>query len=188
MSHCFKILTDIGRIKKNLLKSHLENLVHSVVVNRLDYCNGLLINVKKELLYKLQKVQNAAARLILGRRRRDSAKMALRELHWLNVEARVMFNVLLLVFKVIRGMCSKNLQVKMKSFNGRKSDFLKLDTPNFKTKYGKRTFVFNGPRLWNALSDDMRKEEDIVTFKKELKTLLFDGCNELKRRANMYNQ
>ena len=49
-SHCYKILKDIGQIRKNLQKDHLENLVHSVVTMRLDYCNSLLINISKENL------------------------------------------------------------------------------------------------------------------------------------------
>ena len=123
VSHCYKILKDIGSIKKNLERSQVENLVHAVISSRLDYCNSLLLNVNKEHLFKLQKMQNSAARLVLGRRRRESARSALRELHWLNVEARIIFKVLLLVFKVIKGQCSDNLSFEFKSFNGQKCIF-----------------------------------------------------------------
>ena len=112
VSHCYKILRDISRIKKYLPRKELEQLVHAVVIFRLDYCNSLFVNLNKEQLFKLQKVQNSAARLILGVRRRDSAKLALRELHWLNIEARVSFKILLLVFKVVRGMCHTKLTYK----------------------------------------------------------------------------
>ena len=66
VSHCYKILKDVGRVKKNMQKYHLERLVHAVVASRLDYCISLFFNVSQVNLYKLQKVQNAAARLILG--------------------------------------------------------------------------------------------------------------------------
>ena len=186
VSHCYKIITDIRRIKKYLEQRHLEQLIHAVITSRLDQNNVLLMNVSKENLYKLQKVQNSAARLVLGRRRRDSAKLALRELHWLNIEARILFKILLLVFKVIRGMCSENIKVKFKNVNCRPSDFLLLDTPNFQTKYGKRIFEYNGSRLWNALDHKVRRIEDINEFKKRVKTMLYDGSDELKRRAFMY--
>ena len=123
VSHCYKILKDIGRIKKYLDRSDLEKLVHAVIANRLDYCNSLLVNMSKENLFKYQKVQNAAAKLILGRRRRDSATLALRELHWLNIEARITFKILLIVYKVVRGICSDNLNLVYKSFNGRHGEF-----------------------------------------------------------------
>ena len=99
VSHCFKLLKDIGGIRKCLQQDHLERLVHAVSSSRIDYCNALFMNISKENLYKLQKTQNAAARLILGRRKRDSASAALKELHWLKVEACEMFKVLLIVLK-----------------------------------------------------------------------------------------
>ena len=119
VSHCYKILRDIGRIKKYLLREHLEKLVHAVITSRIDYCNCLYVNINKDNLYKLQKVQNTAARLILSKRRRDSAKQALRELHWLNVESRITFKVLLMVHKVVRGKSSDNLSIKYKRFRRR---------------------------------------------------------------------
>ena len=152
----------------------------------LTIVNSLFINISKENLTKLQKVQNTAARLVLGRKRRDSATAALRELHWLKVECRIIFKTILLCYKVIKGTCSENLQVQYKQFNGRSSDSLLLETPNYKTKYGKRLFDYNASRLWNALPVELRTEESVVEFKNKLKTLLFDGSEELKRRAFKY--
>ena len=141
-----------------------------------------------ENLFKYQKVQNAAARLVLGRRRRDSARSALQELHWLCVDARINFKILLLVYKVVRGICSENLNLQYKSFNGRPCEYLMLDTPVFKSKYGQRLFAYSGPRLWNALPVAMWMEEDIDQYKKSLKTLLFNGNDELKQRAFKYRK
>ena len=185
-SHCYKLLKDIGRVKKCLHQSHLERLVHAVISSRLDYCNSLFVNLSRENLFKLQKVQNAAARLILGRRKRDSATEALKKLHWLNVESRITFKILLLVYKVLRGQCSTNLQLQYKNFNGRPDDYLLLHTPNFKTSYGKRVFSYNGSRLWNALPASVRAEEDVDKFKTSIKTILFEGCSELKKKAFKY--
>ena len=170
---------------KYLQRKDLEQMVHAVVIFRLDYCNSLFVNLNKEQLYKLQKVQNSAARLILWKRRRDSAKLALYELHWLNIEARITFKILLLMYKVIRGMC--NMTLTYKNFNGRPSDYLMLETPNFKTKYGRRTFEYNGSRLWNALPLNIRVVEEVEVFKKLVKTLLFTQYNELMREAFKYD-
>ena len=134
----------------------------------------------------MQKVQNAAARLVVGGRRRDSMTAALRKLHWLKVEARVTFKILLLVFKVVKGQCSRNLELNYKMFNGRPDDYLLLETPNFKTSYGKRIFAYNGSRLWNALPVSVRAEEDIEEYKKAIKTILFNGHEDLLRKAYKY--
>ena len=60
-----------------------------------------------------------------------------------------------------------------KGHNCRPDDFLLLETKKVKTKYGKRTFDYAAPRLWNALPPEVRKEEDLQVFKKLVKTLLF---------------
>ena len=185
-SHCYKILKDIGRVRKCLEQSHLERLVHAVVSSRLDYCNILFMNICKGNLFKLQKLQNAAARLVLGKSKRYSATLALKKLHWLKVEARITFKVLLIVYKVLNGLWSKNLELQYKKFNGRPNDFLLLETPNFKTMYGKRIFAYYGSRLWNALPVDVRAVQDVETYKKKLKTILFEGHEDLVKRAFKY--
>ena len=94
-----------------LTRGHTEMLVHPVISSRMDYCNSLFFNMCKDNLMKLQKVQNSAARLITGKRKRDSVTSTLRELHWLPVESRILFKILLLVYKSINGMCSANLMI-----------------------------------------------------------------------------
>ena len=82
---------DIRQIKKFLEKENLEQLVHAVIVSRLDYCNSILYGTSHDNILKLQKLQNRAAKLILGKEKRESASEALRDLHWLNVESRITF-------------------------------------------------------------------------------------------------
>ena len=54
VSHCYKLLKNIGRIRKIITKKHTEMLVHAVISSRLDYCNSLLFNISKSNMYKLQ--------------------------------------------------------------------------------------------------------------------------------------
>ena len=122
--------------------------------------------------------------MILGHRKRESASQALKQLHWLNVDARVTFKLLLLVNnKILNGFCPQDFGLRYKGFNGRPDDFLLLQTPTFKTMYGNRVFAYHGSRLWNALPVIIRSEGNIDNFKKAVKTILFEGNNELKRKA-----
>ena len=111
VAHCYKLLRDIGRIKRFLSQSQIEQILHAVISHRLDYCNSLFICTSKENIVKLQKVQNYAARLISGKRKRDSVSETLKELHWLRVEERIAFKIILLIHKVINGKCSNNLSI-----------------------------------------------------------------------------
>ena len=153
-----------------------------------DYL-GLFINISKSNIFKLQKVQNAAARLIVRGRKRSSMTEVLRQLHWLRVESRIMFKIILIVFKCIYGQCSSNLieLIKYKPHQCRPQDHLLLETRRVKTKYGRRTFSYVGPKLWNALPLQIRLEENMDSFKKQVKTLLFDGTEQLKKRAFPYD-
>ena len=162
-------------------------LVHAVITSRLDYCNSLLINISKSNLRKLQKVQNAAARLVVRKGKRKSIAGALKELHWLRVESRIIFKLLLLVYKCVTGQCSNNLKIQYKTHNCRPQDYLLLKTKRVKTKYGTRTFDYVAPKLWNALPLHVRMEEDIEKFKKQVKTILFDGTEQFKNEAYKYD-
>ncbi len=55
-----------GRIRKYLDVRSAKSLVHALVLSRIDYANSLLFGLPQSLLVKLQRVQNAAARLIVG--------------------------------------------------------------------------------------------------------------------------
>ena len=53
----------------------------SLVISRIDYCNSVLVGLPASTLAPLQRVQNAAARLILGESRRSHITPALKQLH-----------------------------------------------------------------------------------------------------------
>ena len=65
----------------------------------LDYCNAYLFGLPKYQLDLLQKVQNAAARVIFQIAKFDHITPALIDLHWLSVTFRVQFKLLLFVYK-----------------------------------------------------------------------------------------
>ena len=121
-------------------------LVHAVISSRIDNCNSLFYNMSKSNINKLQKLQNAAARTVVQKRKRQSISEDIKQLHWLHVESRIVFKVLVLVFKSIHGMCSKNLMLDFKEYNLREEDFLKLKLIFSKTKYGERRYKFFAPR------------------------------------------
>jgi len=62
-----------------------KTFVQAFIWCRLDYSNSLLYGISDGQLQRLQSVQNAAARLVTGARRRDHITPVLRQLHWLPV-------------------------------------------------------------------------------------------------------
>ena len=100
VSLCYQSLKNVGRIRKVLSFENTEILVCAVISSRIDYCNSL-INIERKNIFKLQKVQNSAARIVKLKNRRHSATSLLNELHWLPTQWRIVFRYLLLVFKCL---------------------------------------------------------------------------------------
>ena len=80
-----------------------HTLVRGLVTSHLDYCNVIFCGLSEYLLDLLQKVQNAAAKLVLGMKKYGSATVALTRLHWLPIRARIDFKILTLVHKCLSG-------------------------------------------------------------------------------------
>jgi hypothetical protein len=71
----------IGKIRRYLdAQTTLLRLVHAFVLSRIDYCNATFAGLPSTLLDRMQKVINAAVRLVLRVRRREHMKRHLNHL------------------------------------------------------------------------------------------------------------
>ena len=93
----------ISDIRKYITADAAKHLVHAFVTSRLDNGNSLLYGLPSSMIYKLQMVQHAAARVITRTRKFHSITPVLKELHWLPVHKRVIFKLLVLTYLPIRG-------------------------------------------------------------------------------------
>ena len=97
----FYYIYNIRRIRKYLSRQSTEILVHAFKTSRLDYCNGLLYGVSDCLFNKLQRAQNACARLIFREQKFCHVTPVISELHWLPIKCRIEFKILLITFKIL---------------------------------------------------------------------------------------
>ena len=176
----FYHLHNIRRIKKYLSRDSLLTLIHAFITSRLDYCNGLLYGLPNTQIVKLQRVQNAAARLVLSLSKYSHISPALYQLHWLPVRHRVHFKILILTFKAIHGLAPKYIieliNIKPRSiYNLRSNQSLLLDPPKGKmlVTLGDRSFSAAAPYLWNSLPAELRDIQSLAIFKCKLKTYVF---------------
>src|SRR6218665_228483 len=88
-------------IRRCLGREVTARLVSALIISRLDYCNSILANLPASTLAPLQRVLNAAARLVMNLGPRDHVTPALYELHWLPIQSRIQFKLCLLVHHVI---------------------------------------------------------------------------------------
>lgn len=87
-----------------LFHSDLEKTIHALIFSHLDYHNLIYSGLTTKSISHLQLVQNAAARLPTNSNKRDHITLILVSLHWLPVKFRIDFNILLIVFKTLRGL------------------------------------------------------------------------------------
>jgi len=97
-------LRNIGQVGNKLTESSTKSLVLPLVIYRLDYGNSLLCGLPIDLVAKLQLFQKKAARLVTLTKKRDYITPVLCRLHWLPVDVRINFKMLLMAFKALHGL------------------------------------------------------------------------------------
>ena len=103
---CRTAILNIQKLKHiiNVLTPDAARLIaHGMVTLHLNYANALYYGLPESSIRKLQRVQNIAAKVILGKTISESSKDCLMALHWLPVQERIEFKILTLVFKCIIG-------------------------------------------------------------------------------------
>ncbi|CAI9588606.1 unnamed protein product, partial [Staurois parvus] len=79
---CRLHLRNISKIRPFLTSETTKQLIHSLVISHLDYCNSLLIGRPHRRLSPLLSTMNSAARLIHLTNRSVSAIPLCQSLHW----------------------------------------------------------------------------------------------------------
>ena len=160
-------------------------LVHAFVLSKIDYCNAVLFGITKQQLTRVQSVLNAAARLLLRIPKFGHISAGIRdELHWLPVEQRVLYKVIVLVWNCVTGtgpsylreLCISKSNSSGRSLRSDDKYFLKETFSKNATKQ-KRAFSVVGPAIWNKLPLELRllqlNHGSTALFKNNLKTHLF---------------
>ena len=142
---CYLYLRTIGRIRNCLTKAATVTLVHAFIASKLDHMNALLYGIPKLLISKLQKIQNNAARIVSRCKTRDHITPILADLHWLPVEKRVEYKILLLTFKALHGTAPGYIRDLIHPYEPRRNlrsmDLNLLKMPRSRTKtYGDKSW------------------------------------------------
>ena len=133
---------------------------------------------------KLQRVLNAAARVITGTRKfgRGLGHIVHDQLHWLDVPDRVLFKLAVTVHQCLNGRAPPYLSehcIPVSSADTRRhlrsANRHLLAVPRFRLNtYGRRAFSVAGPMAWNSIAVRIRDPTSSTDcFRRLLKTYLF---------------
>ena len=136
------------------------------MLSRIDFCNSLLFGISNDLLSRLQKLQNAAARVVCKTPKHSHITPVLQSLHWLPIEARIHFKILTLVFRCRHGLAPPYLSEMLSTYTPARSlrsqnqDLLSVPQLHLK-HFGHRSFKFAAPTLWNSLPPPIKNSPSL---------------------------
>jgi len=155
-------------------------LVHALVLSRIDYCNSVYFGLSSYDLSRLQKVQNSAVRFIFGRGRKAHTTPLLKKVHFLPVRFRINFKIALLAYKCLNNIAPPYLKElispRQQSFKNVRldNDYFYLSfppSPNYVNT--EKAFSHCAVKVFNSLPYDIRSAESVTSFKTKLKTYFF---------------
>ena len=171
---CYYELRKIAHFRPFINEKSTIQLVISLVMSKIDYCNCLFYRMTEENFYKLQVVQNHAARLVTKADKRAHSLYLLKTLHWLPIKQRVSYKVALMVFKCLNDdtfpvYLKELITVYTPSRTLRSADknFLVKRKMNLVT-FGQKSFFYAAPEAWNQLPFNLRSCTVLTAFKKLL--------------------
>ena len=168
----------LGQIRQYLDTNSAKTLMHSYVSSRLDTFNSLLYGIPKHELDKIQRVQNAAARVVSLTRKHEHITPVLMSLHWLPIAQRMDYKILMFTYKALHGLAPQYLTDLLQVSNNQRtlrsnSKFLLVIPKRVSVKYGDSSFAYAAASLWNSLPEECRMAQTLQLFKSKLKTHLF---------------
>ena len=167
-------LHNISSIRRVLDMKTTVIIVQALVISRLDYCNSLLCGLPTILIKRLQRVQNAAARVIAKAGKRDHISPILFKLHRLPVEFRIKYKILLLTYRALHGLAPTYITELLVPYTPPRTLEQLLVVQKYRLKnFGARSFETAAPALWNSLESQIRLQKTLTSFRRLLKTHLF---------------
>ncbi|XP_060561618.1 uncharacterized protein LOC132721348 [Ruditapes philippinarum] len=173
-------LKNLKSIRKHLSQKSTEILVHGLVNSHIDFCNGLFAEIPVLSNRSTSETPNQAARVVMNVYDQPSADLR-KSLHWLPVKARIMFKVILIVFRVIHGTAPTYLITLFNCVRRKYSLRSAADdtctqfvVTRRRTRLADRSISVMGPKWWNALPKELKCIASEIAFRKRLKAHLFE--------------
>ena len=104
------LLWNLARIRRFIdQNAATSNAMRALIMSKLDYGNALLSSCKNKDVAHLQRLQNRAARIVFQVPRRHSSSPLLASLHWLPIDKRIKFKILLHIYKALNDLSVTSL-------------------------------------------------------------------------------
>ncbi|XP_066959043.1 uncharacterized protein [Macrobrachium rosenbergii] len=173
------VLFFLNRIKDRFDKTSRLTVVESLVLSVINYCSKIWGMTTKEQIDRVQKAQNFAAKIAYGGARKyDHVTPILKELQWMNIETKILFDLCLFVYKICNHLVPDWLfkfptvgDVQGRPTRQSSDLFVRRTT----TDMGAKSISIKGPRVWNNIPTNIKNAPSSKLFKKILKSYLLEN-------------
>ena len=158
------------------IRPYLSDSAHALVTSKVDTCDSLLAGIPASTLKPIKRVLNITARIVSRCPKLTHITPLLKSLHWLPVESRVQFKVLLILYKALLGnipYINELVQLYKTRYGLRSAGEQYLKVSKTRVSYGDRSFAAFACKSYNSLPRDVRASPSADYFKSRLKTHLF---------------
>ena len=179
---CFYHIRSFRQIRSAMDHPTAVSVALALVSSHLDYANSILPGCPQKHIARLQRAQNALARVVSqqGYHISSSVGLLLEQLHWLPVEWRIRFKLATLTYKALHSglppYLADLLHYHKTTRPTRLSSTQPLSVPRYNLSFGSRAFRVSAPKVWNSLSFQIRQSDSFPTFKRHLKTHCFQSA------------
>ena len=130
-------LRRVASIRPYLTRTAFAQLVSSAI-SRLDYNNSILAGLPLKKISRVQRFQNNAAKLFLGKSKCEHVTPLLQELHWLPIKFRSQCRIVTFVYRFFDG--------SLRGYLSQTHHLLKIPKRNI-TTYREPSFSFLAPSV-----------------------------------------
>ena len=168
-----KVTSGIGAIRKIrdfVDRDTLISIYNALINPHFDYCSEVWDTLGVGLSNKLQKLQNRAARVIMNFGNDISGPEAIKALGWETLETRRAKSKAKTMYKVLNNLAPSSLaelfeQKRNITQYDLRGSSTSLQLPQPKTEKLKKSFSYDGARVWNSLPADVRNSDTLTIFK-----------------------
>ncbi|KAF7251566.1 Zinc finger FYVE domain-containing protein 26 [Varanus komodoensis] len=168
----------INQLRPYLEYDCLAMVTHALVTSHLDFCNALYLGLPLKTVRILQLVQNTAARLLTGTGHYVHMTPVLRQLHWLPIEVRAQFKVLVMTYKALNGLGPGYLKDRLHPYMPdrplRSAGEALLQEPSMKEI--RRDFQLEAAAVYNKVARQLVKQQNYSEIRQLLKCIKESGA------------
>ena len=169
-----KISSGIGMLrhgKRYFPLTTVQSMYKSIIEPHFRFCCSVWGVCSATTLNKLQKLQNRIARIATSSPYDAPSQPLLEKLGWQTIRELIDMETATMVYRSINNEAPDYLstlfeRLSQNTINELRNTKTDLKLPLLKTTNGQKCFSYRGARLWNNLSDNVKKTQTPYQFKK----------------------